>query len=184
MLEIHIWATARYNFSELPDKINSNPFFKEKPRVYLHWRKPLNTGVFFNIHQTQRLRRQSKKLHFIVLDDLDFTQGCADLIAIRIFENLVEVAKINKKVYIACADFITRSEFAAIHDSVSRIRQFKIRLDDLEDRHPDYFAYFDHEGFLDCSKYSGTQPMTSKDSESAMKAIISDLEEAPDGAFD
>ena len=186
MIEIHVWATARFDFRDLPNKIDLNPLFRRriKHKVYLHKRKPLNTGVFFNIHQTQRVRREAKKLHLIVLDDLDFTHGCADLIAIRIFENLIEVAKINSRTYIICADFLTRAEFSNANEAVSRIRDFKIQLDELENKNPDYFTYFDHEGYLDCSKYSGHQLMTPDDSESAMKTLISDLEDAPDGAYE
>jgi hypothetical protein len=185
MTDLHLGSSSKYQPKNLVDRIKASPIIggNKISRVFLHCRNPINTGIFFSIHQLNHFRREAIKIHLIVLDDLDFRHGCSDQILIKIFENLIDVAKLNEKITIICSDFINRSEFLEQAGATRRIRNLKIDFDRLEDKHPDIFAYFDHEEYCEYERYRDPNLTGTSDLELTIRAIIKDIEEAPSKSF-
>ncbi len=185
MTELHVWATTRYNLEPLSALVRDNPHCgtNEIKKVICHRRKPLNTGLFFNIHQTTLVNKKVKKIHLIIFDDLDYTRGCPEWVTKRIFRNLVSLAKNKKKIFIVCSDFLNRIEFCYESDERERIKKLKRKLDDLSDRNPCHFYYFDHEDHVDLTKYEDESPISKTDLDQVLTYLMDDLEDLPDDAL-
>jgi hypothetical protein len=186
MSDLHFWASTRYNFDSIKTLIKDNPIIGEGRirRIIIHRRRPISTGLFFNIHQTHLVRRKTKKIHMIIFDDLDLVHGCSENLAIKIFKNLIAAAKIHQKIFIVCTDFSSRVEFAEDNEAVSRITDFKIALDRLSDDQPEFFCYFDHEDHLNTNKHYDDSPLSEPDNKAAIDIIIDDLEDLQEESRD
>jgi hypothetical protein len=179
MSDLHFWASTRYNFDSIKKLIRDNPHIGKTKvkRVIIHRRKPINTGLFFNIHQTHLVRKNTQKIHMIILDDLDFTLGCSETLTLKIFKNIIASAEIHKKVFIVCTDFASRIEFSNDDDAINRIGEFKHQMDKLADDQFEFFCYFDHEDHLDCSAYLDSSPLSEEDNKLAINIMVDDIEE-------
>jgi len=185
MTEIHIWSSRRYNFSSLSDQLNKNSILKRKfSKINVHFRKPLNIGLFFNIFHCNNKSKNVIKLHLIVIDDLDFIFGTTDRIFVRIIWNLISsIQQSSSNSFIICSDFTSSREFSNENDDHRRIRKIKARLDNLAERHSEYFSYFDHEDLLEFPDYTDDRPLMIKLNQSVVNTLINDLEESPLEAF-
>ena len=179
MSDLHLWASTRYNFGFIKGLLKDNPIIEKGKikRLIIHRRKPINSGLFFNVHQTYLVKKKTQKIHIIILDDLDFTLGCSETLAIKIFKNIVASAKSNQKIFIVCIDFASRIEFANDDNAIDRISEFKKHLEQLSDEESDFFCYFDHEDQLDCSAYLDSNPLSEEDNMSAIHLIVDDIED-------
>ena len=179
MSDLHLWASTRYNFDSIKNLIENNSSIgKEKvKRIIIHRRKPISSGLFFNIHQTYLVRKKTQKIHVIILDDLDFTLGCSETLSLKIFKNIIASAKTNKRVFVVCIDFASRIEFANDDDAIERIADFKKQMEKLSDDESEFFCYFDHEDHLDCSAYLDSSPISEEDNKSAIYMLIDDIED-------
>lgn len=181
MTELHVWATTRYNLEPLKAIINQNPHLGNQQirKVVCHRRKPLNTGIFFNIHQTSIIQKKVRKIHLILFDDLDYAKGCQDWVLIRIIKSLIALAKNNKKIFVACSDFLNKIEFGLREDQ-DIIRKLKKKLDHLSDKFQNQFYYFDHEDQVDFTQYTDESPISEKDLKKVVSQLIDDVEDLPD----
>ena len=120
----------------------------------------------------------------IVLDDLDFTEGCSEKVSVKIFKNLVTSAQNAKKIFVICADFTNSIEFSNDNDAVTKIKEFKNKLEQLSEENPRQFYYSDHEHQIDYSNYHDDYPINETDNFVAISNIVDDLEELPRDMID
>jgi hypothetical protein len=144
----------------------------------------LNIGLFFNIFHCNNKSKNVIKLHLIVIDDLDFIFGTTDRIFVRIIWNLISsIQQSSSNSFIICSDFTSSREFSNENDDHRRIRKIKARLDNLAEKHSEYFSYFDHEDLLEFPDYTDDRPLMIKLNQSVVNTLINDLEESPLEAF-
>jgi len=180
MTVLHLWATSRYRqFEALTEMLSVKPIqgkIKIK-RVTVHQRRPLNTGLFFNIHQVCLSKKKVPQIHMIVIDDWDFTDGASPEITFKILQNITSALTKFEGIHVVCVDFISRMEFNDELNFQTRIGSFKSKAEQLSRNNPSHFHYFDNEDYLDFSHCDDGTPLTEHELDAATTHFYSNLEQ-------